>query len=397
MKIFNQMKQSYIYQGGKFMLYRTIQKSGMELSILGMGCMRLPVTDKDDPKTIDEPKATEMVRYAIDHGVNYIDTAYPYHGGASEPFVGRVLKDGYREKVYLATKLPTWAIHTREDMDRYLNEQLERLATETIDFYLLHGLKRERWENMQNMGFVEFLERAIRDGRIRYAGFSFHGDRKNFKEIVDGYDWTFCQIQYNFLDENFQAGREGLEYAAQRGLGVVIMEPLRGGKITDELPDAIMKIWNDAETRRSPAEWGLRWVWNHPQVSVVLSGMSTLEQVQENLQTAEQGQAHSLTTHELNVIDRVKTEYKSQIKVDCTNCGYCLPCPSDVNIPDCFSKYNTAFMFENFEEMKKNYNMFIKEPNRASQCVSCGECEEKCPQQIPIQEKLQDVVRLFEQ
>jgi len=374
-----------------------MQKSGKEVSILGMGCMRLPMADKNDSKSIDESKATEMLRYAIDQGVNYVDTAYPYHGGESEPFVGRALRDGYREKVCLATKLPSWAIQTHEDMDKYLNEQLERLATETIDFYLLHGLKRDRWENLKNLRFTEFLERALRDGKIGYAGFSFHADREIFKEIVDGYDWTFCQIQYNYLDENFQAGKEGLEYAAQRGLGIIIMEPLKGGKIVENVPESITKIWDEAEIKRTPAEWGLRWVWNHPEVSVVLSGMSSMEQVEENIRSAKQGYAHSLAEQELKLINRVKAEYKRRIKVDCTNCGYCMPCPNGVNIPDCFGRYNTAFMFENFEEMKKNYNMFIKEPNRASRCVSCGECEEKCPQNIPIREKLQDVVNLFEQ
>lgn len=379
------------------MLYRTMPKIEEKFSILGMGCMRLPLTDKDDAKTIDEPKALEMVRYAIDHGVNYIDTAYPYHGGESEPFAGRALKDGYREKVYLATKLPSWLIHAREDMDKYLNEQLERLATETIDFYLLHGLKRDRWENLKNLGFAEFLESAIQDGRIKYAGFSFHADREIFKEIVDGYDWTFCQIQYNYLDENFQAGKEGLEYAARQGLGIIVMEPLRGGKIVENVPEAIMKIWNESEKKRTPAAWALQWVWNHLEVSVILSGMSTMEQVEENIRSTEQGYAHSLAAEELELVDRVKREYKQRIKVDCTNCGYCMPCPSGVNIPDCFSRYNTAFMFEDFEDVKKGYNLFIQEANRASQCTSCGECEEKCPQHLSIIENLQDVVKLFEQ
>lgn len=379
------------------MLYRTMQKAGEELSILGMGCMRLPQTDPNDAKAIDEPLATQMLRYAIDQGVNYVDTAYPYHGGESEPFVGRALQDGYRGKVFLATKLPTWAINTREDMDTYLNEQLQRLQTETIDFYLIHGLKRDRWDKMLQLGMAEFLDTALQDGRIKYAGFSFHSDRENFKEIVDGYDWTFCQIQYNYLDENFQAGKEGLEYAAQKGIGIIVMEPLKGGKITQDVPEAIMNIWNEAETKHTPAEWGLRWVWNHPQVSVVLSGMSTMEQVEENLQTVQNGQANSLTKDDLQLINRVKMEYQRRIKVDCTNCGYCMPCPSGVNIPDCFGRYNTAFMFDDLEGMKKNYLQFIPEESRASQCTSCGECEEKCPQDIPIIEKLQDVVNLFEQ
>ena len=379
------------------MLYRKMPGVDRELSILGMGCMRLPLNDPNDPKTIDEKTAMEMVRTAIDRGVNYIDTAYPYHGGESEPFVGRVLQDGYRDKVALATKLPTWAIETREDMDRYLSEQLERLQTDVIDFYLIHGLKRDRWESMQRLGMADFLDRALKDGKIKYAGFSFHADRENFKEIVDGYDWSFCQIQYNYLDEDFQAGREGLEYAAQKGLGIVVMEPLKGGKIAQDVPKNIMNIWEQAPVKRSPAEWALRWVWNHSEAAVVLSGMSTMQQVEENISIASQEQdSNWLNEQETALIAQVSSEYKQRIKVDCTNCGYCMPCPSDVNIPDCFARYNTAFLFEDIEAMKKNYLTFVPENNRASQCVSCGECEDKCPQNIPVMEKLRNVVNLFE-
>ena len=379
------------------MLYRTMPKIHEELSILGMGCMRLPLTDKDDPKSIDEPQSIEMIRYAIDHGVNYIDTAYPYHGGESEPFVGRALKDGYREKVYLASKLPSWLIQTREDMEKYLNEQLERLDTPIIDFYMLHGLRQARWENLTKLGALEFLDRAIQDGRIRYAGFSFHDDLDIFKEIVDAYDWTFCQIQYNYLDEAYQAGRKGLEYAAQKGLGVIIMEPLRGGKITQNVPESIMNIWDEAETKRTPADWALRWIWNQSEVSVVLSGMSTMEQVVENIHTAEQAAPNSLDDKELAIINRVKKTYQDKIKVNCTSCLYCMPCPAGVKIPECFSHYNTASIFDDLEYAKRKYTVFVEEPYRASQCVSCGQCEEVCPQNIPIREKLQDIVALFEQ
>lgn len=378
------------------MLYRTMPQVDEQLSILGMGCMRLPQTDPNDSKMIDEARAIEMIRYAIDQGVNYIDTAYPYHGGESEPLVKRALNGGYREKVQLATKLPSWLVQTHEDLDRYLDEQLERLGTDRIDFYLLHALHRDRWATMKRVDFARFLDRAIQQGKIRYAGFSFHADRSNFKEIVDAYNWTFCQIQYNYLDEDFQAGREGMEYAHDKGIGIIVMEPLRGGKITGRIPQSISSIWNEAQQPHTPAEWGLRWVWNHPQVTVALSGMSTLDQVKENLQSAEHGEAHSLTQQELDLIGRVKIEYKKRIKVNCTTCGYCMPCPSHVNIPDCFSRYNNAFLFENVEEAKKMYHTFIPESQRASQCISCGECEEKCPQQLPIRDALQDVVRLFE-
>ncbi len=378
------------------MLYRTMPGVERELSILGMGCMRLPRIDPHDPKTIDEPLATKMLRYAIDLGVNYVDTAYPYHGKEGEPFVGRALQGGYRDKVFLATKLPTWLINTREEMDTYLNEQLERLQTDVIDFYLIHALNRDRWEKITRLGVADFLDHALKEGKIQYAGFSFHADREHFKEIVDSYPWTFCQIQYNYLDEHFQAGKEGLEYAAQKGLGIIVMEPLKGGKLTQDIPEAVMDIWNEVDTKHTPAEWGLRWVWNHAEVAVVLSGMSTMQQVEENIRTATQQDGHWLTERELALIEQVKAEYKRQIKVDCTTCGYCVPCPSGVNIPKCFSCYNQAFLFDDVEGMKKNYLQFIPEEHWASRCTACGECERKCPQEIPIITTLQKVARLFE-
>ena len=324
------------------MEYRTLGKTNEKVSALGFGCMRLPIINGDTTK-IDEEKATEMIRHAIDEGVNYIDTAYPYHGtgmgngGESEPFVGRALKNGYREKVNLATKLPSWLIKTREDMDKYLNEQLKRLQTDRIDFYLVHALNKDAWENLKKLGISEFLDSAIKDGRIRYAGFSFHDKLDVFKEIVDYYDWSFCQIQYNYLDEDFQAGTEGLQYAANKGLGVVIMEPLRGGKIVRNLPEAVMNTFDKAEDKKSPAEWALRWVWNHPEVSVVLSGMSTMDNVTENLKTASVAAPNSLTEKELEILNEVKKVFNDRIKVNCTACEYCMPCPVGVNIPKNFT------------------------------------------------------------
>lgn len=377
------------------MLYRRMNNVESDLSILGFGCMRLPIA-KDG--IIDEKQATEMLRYAIDHGVNYVDTAYPYHKGESEPFVGRALQGGYREKVYLATKLPSWLIKSHADMDRYLDEQLKRLQTDHIDFYLVHGLQKPFWENLRSLGVTDFLDDAIADGRIKYAGFSFHDELPLFKEIVDAYNWTFCQIQYNFMDEQNQAGTEGLKYAADRGLGIVIMEPLRGGMLTKDIL-SINAIWEKAPVRGSPTEWALRWVWNHPEVTVVLSGMSSFGQVEQNIAYAENGLQNSLTQKELDLFKEAETEYKKRIKVPCTGCRYCMPCPSNVSIPECFEMYNQGCMFDAPDVARINYGflggMFGGNPGFASQCLECGECEEKCPQGIPIREQLKKVAAYF--
>jgi len=383
------------------LLYRKFGKTNEMVSALGFGCMRLPIIGEADPTNIDEEKAINMIRHAIDEGVNYLDTAYPYHGtgfahgGASEPFVAKALKDGYRERVNLATKLPSWLIKTRADMDKYLNEQLERLETDTIDFYLLHALNDSLWPALKEAGVTEFLDQAIKDGRIKYAGFSFHDRIGVFKEIVDNYDWSFCQIQYNYLDENYQAGKEGLEYAAEKGLAVVIMEPLRGGKLI-HLPQVAKDIFNLADVKRTPAEWGLRWVWNHPEVSVVLSGMTAMDHVTENLKVAEEAHANSLTKKELASIDQVKAIFKERMKVNCTACAYCMPCPVGINIPVYFSTYNDHWIFDGNPEAQSMYGLWSAFWAPASKCEECGECESHCPQGIPIREELKKVVELFE-
>ncbi|MEI7648505.1 MAG: aldo/keto reductase, partial [Methanomicrobiales archaeon] len=298
------------------MLYRKMNKTDRKLSILGFGCMRLPQTADF---VIDEIKATAMVRYAIDRGVNYIDTAYVYHNGESEPFLGRALADGYRQKVNLATKMPVWDVRSRRDMDRILDEQLRRLNTDHIDFYLLHGLSRSSWNDMVALNVGEFLDGAIADGRIRYAGFSFHDNVQVFKEIVDEYNWRFAQIQYNYMDEDYQAGTVGLDYAAEKGLGIVIMEPLRGGVLALETAET-KKLWASGGQFRSAAEWGLGWLWNRPEITVVLSGMSTMQQVKDNLSYANEGKPSSLTANDLAVYEQIKTFYRSRIKIPCTNC-----------------------------------------------------------------------------
>ena len=385
-------------------MYRDFGKTNEKVSVLGFGCMRLPVTG-DDPTNIDEENAINILHYAIDHGVNFIDTAYPYHGssldqgGESEPFLAKALKDGYREKVKIATKLPSWAIQTREDMDGYLNEQLERLETNCIDFYMVHGINKTYWENLKELGFEEFLDQAITDGKIKHAGFSFHDRIELFKEVINHYDWSFCLIQYNYLDESYQAGKEGLKYAYQKGLGVAVMEPLRGGQLATNIPPEIQAAFNRFDVKKSPAEWALKWVWNHPEVSLVLSGMNTMDQVKENLKIAEEAQPNTLTDSELNAIDQVRSIFEKKLKVNCTGCGYCLPCPSGVDIPENFAKYNDYFLFgspETKEEYQFHYQALIMENEMASSCIKCGACEEHCPQHIPIIQELKKVKELYE-
>ena len=365
------------------MQYRRFGKLYWRVSALGFGCMRFPT--KGDRANIDEPEATRMVRWAIDHGVNYLDTAYPYHGGNSERFVGRVLKDGYREKVRLATKLPSWLINSAEDFDRYLNEQLEKLQTDHVDFYLLHGLNKDRWYKLCDLDVLKWAEGAMADGRIGHLGFSFHDKYEVLKEIIDAYDgWTFCQIQYNYMDVEEQAGTKGLKYAASKGLAVVVMEPIRGGRLVNP-PEPIQELWNAAKKKRTPADWALQWVWNQPEVSVVLSGMSTMEQVKQNIASADVSGPNTLTGEELALIALVREKYGELCPIPCTRCGYCMPCPNGVNIPRNFDIFNEGVMYNRLDSARQTYER-LSEEERASECVQCQQCEELCPQQIPISE-----------
>jgi len=376
------------------MQYRTVPKNGDKLSILGFGCMRLPIKDR----RIDEARAISQIRHAIDKGVNYVDTAWPYHGGESEPLLGRALKDRYRDRVKVATKLPSWLINNRGDMDRYLAAQLEKLGTDHIDYYLVHALDGVLWDAIKAHGVLDFLEEAKKDGRIVNSGFSFHGLAEDFKSIVDDYPWVFCQIQYNYLDQKYQAGTAGLKYAAAKNLGVIVMEPLRGGNLgLPTPPPAIAAIWNEAKARYSPAEWALRWVWNHPEVTVVLSGMNEESHIEQNLAIADSAYAGILSGEELELVERVGRKYRELMSVDCTGCGYCMPCPSGVQIPKCFDVYNKMHMFGNVEEAKFLYAISVSgvlnngEPGFASECTACGTCLEKCPQHIEIAKILEKV------
>lgn len=377
------------------MLYRKLGKYGPDISVLGFGAMRLPVVggnkspmDGFNPnKIIDEEETKRMIEYAVSHGINYFDTAYPYHTGKSELVLGKCLKP-HRDKVYLVTKLPPRFVQTEADYDRLLDEQLKKLDTSYLDVYLLHGIGRPSWTQLKALNVTSFLDRIQKDGRARLVGFSFHDDVKIFKEIVDSYDWAVCQIQYNYYDENYQAGKEGLTYAASKGIGVVIMEPIRGSKLAYPVPKEVQALWDTAKVERTPAEWALRWVWNHSEVSIALSGMSTMNQLIENVRVAAEGRPNSLTQEELSLITKVKETYKTKFRVNCTGCAYCMPCETGVNIPGVFAAYNELFAFDDSEMSLMRYNIMLPPEQRASNCAECGECEEKCPQHIPIREEL---------
>lgn len=365
------------------MQYRSFGKLDWQVSALGFGCMRLPIIG-GDAGAIDQEKTNEMLRRAIDGGLNYVDTAYVYHNQKSELALGIALKDGYRGKVRIATKLPIWLVEKSDDFDRMLDEELKRMQTDHVDFYLMHSLGLASWEKILKLGLLNRAEDALADGRIRYLGFSFHDNLDVFQQIVDGYDkWTFCQIQYNYMDTEFQAGKAGLQYAAGKGLAVVIMEPLRGGRLAADLP-AARPIWAQAAHKRTPADWALQWLWSQPEVSVVLSGMSTLEQVEQNLISAEQSRVGLLTAEELALIGKVRQTLEGLSPIDCTHCEYCLPCPNSVNIPRVFSYYNRVAMYDDLDGMRFQYRNFMENEQKAANCVQCGECLPKCPQGLPI-------------
>ena len=382
------------------MEYRKFGNTDKKVSALGFGCMRLPIKGQN-PSEINEELAIKMIRDAINGGINYFDTAYPYHGtdfskgGKSEPLLAKALRNGYREKVHIATKLPSWLITSREDFDLYLNDQLSRLETESIDFYLLHALNKGYWDNLVKNDVFDFIEKALASGKIKHIGFSFHDKPDTFKEIVDAYNWDFCQIQLNYFDTEFQAGLSGLKHAADKGMGVVIMEPLRGGALVNKLPQESLQLLNDRAPERSNVSWALNWLWNQPGVSIVLSGMSTPEQLEENMQLAINIPNVSWSDTDNNTITKAARIIKDKQKVNCTTCGYCTPCPVGVSIPACFGLMNDYYVFDD-PAAQMRYNAFIGEAGKASNCVKCGKCEEKCPQQISIMEKLEEVAELFE-
>jgi predicted aldo/keto reductase-like oxidoreductase len=379
------------------MQYRKSGNLEWKLSALGFGCMRLPTTDGNrlSPNIIED-EAIRMIRHAIDNGVNYVDTAYPYHSGQSEIVLGKALLDDYREKVNVATKLPVWMVEKPEDFDRLLGEQLQKLQTDHIDFYLFHALNKSRWRDIVlKHNLLDKAAAAIADGRIRNLGFSFHDDYETFEEIVNGTDlWSFCQIQYNYMDAENQAGTRGLKLAASKGLAVIVMEPLLGGRLVDP-PKDIREAMEAFPVRCTPAEWALQWLWDKPEVSVVLSGMSTMEQVEENLKFADASRTGVFGEAEQELIARIREMYRARTVIACTKCGYCMPCPNGVNIPANFDFFNHAHLFDDVAGGRIKYQIQLAERERAGSCIDCGTCADLCPQKIPISEWMEKVVALL--
>jgi len=374
------------------MQYREVPKNGDKLSILGYGCMRLPTR----LGSINEKLAERQIMDALNKGVNYFDTAVPYHNGKSEPFLGKIFsKNKCRDRIKIATKLPHWSASSKEDMDKILDEQLIKLQTDRIDYYLIHGIDGNLWEKAKNNGVISFLDEALKSGKIINAGFSFHGMAEEFPSIVDGYDWTFCQIQYNFLDTKNQAGTDGLKYANSKNLAVMIMEPLRGGNLAKTPPPSVKKIWAKASTKRTPAEWSLRWLWNHPEITVVLSGMNNDDHINENINIAENAGPNALSETELKLVDAAADEFRQVMRVGCTGCQYCMPCPAGVNIPGCFDWYNSRHTFKDSFSLimyiAMNGGITSGKSSMASMCMACGKCLKKCPQHLPIPDLLKDV------
>ncbi len=374
------------------MLNRTFPKINERTSLLGLGGMRFPTLENGE---VDEAEAIRMIRHAVDSGINYLDTAYTYHGGKSERIFGKAFKDGYREKILLADKLPIWLVKEEADVRRFAEEQLERLETDCIDLYLVHAVNEADWKTTRECNVLPIMEELRAEGKIRYIGFSFHDKYELFEEVIDYYPWDFCQIQLNYMDTKFQAGLAGLEYAASKGIGVVIMEPLKGGRLTDAVPDQVQKIWNEAPVNRPPVEWAFKWLAARPEVTTILSGMSSMEQLDQNIRLFSKEDLPDLTSGELARIERVAEVYRGLIKYGCTECRYCMPCPSGVAIPRLIRFINDWNAYEKNPSLKEEYLTWMDDTELASSCVRCGHCEEHCPQKLPIMDIMGEIVEAF--
>lgn len=364
------------------MQYRIDQKSNTELSALGFGCMRFPK---------DLKEAEQLVIHAVENGINYFDTAYIY--GNNEVVLGNILaKNQLRKKIYIATKLPAFLIRNQRDFDKYFQKELERLQTNYLDYYLIHMLTDlQQWKKLCDLGIEQWIAEKKKSNVIRRIGFSFHGQRNEFEAILDAYDWEFCQIQYNYSDENYQAGVSGLKKAAAKGIPVIIMEPLLGGKLANELPEEAQRVFHQKNPNYSPAAWALRWLWNQPEVTVVLSGMNELSQLEENIHIANQSPVDILTQDEIDTIKKAQQIFRASFRIPCTGCEYCMPCPQHINIPACFSAYNISYSM-GFKTGMHQYmfdsGAFAMQEKRAGLCIKCRKCESHCPQEIKISEEL---------
>ena len=370
------------------MQYREYGKLGFKVSAFGMGCMRLPSSvDNKGNKTIHREEAIKMIRYAADHGVNYFDSAHVYFDGDCDRLLGEALSGGYRERVKVVSKIPPGHVNSEEDFFRILDEQLEKLQTDHLDVLLAHNLGKESFAHLKKINMVSMMEKAKAQGKIKAIACSFHDDFDTYKEVIDYYPWDMSQIQMNILDVNNQATVEGMKYAAGKGIAIVIMEPLRGGGLANP-PEPIQEIYRAFPDKRSPVEWAFRFMYNFPEVSCILSGVFTMEQLQDNIRIFEQAAPNVMSAEELAMIDNVRDTYKKLIKVPCTGCSYCVPCPKGVNIPSVFELYNDGAMYGGYQTVKERYDRRIDAGNDASRCVQCGACQKKCPQHIPIIEML---------
>ena len=377
------------------MEYNVFGSTESMASRFGMGCMRLPRMKTDDGSyIIDENESIKMIRYAVDNGVNYFDTAYSYPG--SEVLLGKALSGGYREKVMISTKCPIWEVNSYYDYQRLFNEELDRLQTNYIDVYIFHNVHRDMWERIKATDGLRFMEQLKADGRIRQFGFSCHGEFDFFKELVDAYAWDTCTIQLNILDQNHQAGVKGLKYAAEKGISVVIMEPLKGGDLLGNPPEEVYRLIEEYHEKRSLVEWAFRWIYNQKEARVILSGASSMEQLKDNIRIFKESKPAVMSEQDIELINKIKEIYDSKVKVGCTGCGYCMPCPQRVNIPDIFKVYNDVAMSPWTEYGRTFYSLVATSTGRdASNCIECGVCEGKCPQGISIISHLKDAHELM--
>ena len=370
------------------MQYRKFGKLGIEVSAFGVGCMRFPMKEENGRRVVDQELANNIIHTAIENGVNYFDTAYVYSDRLSEKALGIALQGGYREKVYVATKLPTWDINSKEDMYRFFEEQCSNLQTDHIDFYLVHALDRSKWRKVRDLGIREFLDDLKAKGRISYACFSFHDNYEAFEEIINEYDWDMCQIQFNYMDINNQATIKGVKLAGSKNIPIVIMEGLQGGRLAN-VPSTVQAVFDSYPEKRSPVEWAFRWLCNFAEIGTVLSGVTNLEMTYQNIATFDKTGIGIMSDEELAIVDKAREEYQRRVKIGCTGCRYCMPCPMDVDIPSVFSSWNEAFKFRDNISGDGWFRRITNEGHGPDKCVACGACMEKCPQGLQIPDMLQ--------